>query len=139
MAVKKKIIRLKNNQNTKREIFPSSPKTVAELKRKYRFLPLHFLFGVDKSIEFQCPILDDYINQIMEVKETLEMIRRCKSLEKAKVHAAYGLHALQDISDDIDKITRGNFEQIRKTGEGWKQLAIEAINETQNPEKFLKI
>ena len=39
-------------------------KTVNELKKKYRHLPLHFLFGIEKEIEHQCPSLDEYLEKI---------------------------------------------------------------------------
>ena len=115
------------------------PKTVAELKKKYRHLPLHFLFGIEKEIDFQCPLLDEYLEQMDEVKTALEKIRKCKDLETAKIHAATALHSINNLPNELDLTTRSNFEKLRKTTEDWKQLAITAINETKNPERFLKI
>ena len=115
------------------------PKTVAELKKKYRHLPLHFLFGIEKEIDFQCPTLDEYLEQLEEVKTALEKIRKSSNLEMAKIHAATALHAMDEIPSGIDQLTRGNFEKLRKTSESWKQLAITAMNESKDPEKFIKI
>ena len=136
MAVRKKAITKKGIRPLPKE---TRPKSVSELKRKYNDLPLHFLFGVDKEIDHQCPLLDDYLKQLMEIKLCLEKIRKCRNINTARVHAATGLHALASLSDDIDEVTRGNFEKLRSTSEGWKQLAISAINDTKDPEKFLKI
>ena len=136
MAVRKKSVAQKGIRSLPKEV---GPKTVSELKRKYNNLPLHFLFGVDKEIEHQCPLLDDYLNQLKEVQSCLKKIRKCRSISVAQVQAATGLHALSTLFDDIDEVTRGNFEKLRDTSEGWKQLAITAINETKDPERFLKI
>ena len=136
MAIQKKLLHIsKITPDTKK----NRPKTVAEIKRKYRYLPLHFLFGIEKEIDYQCPSLDEYLVQLEEVKTVLEKIRRCKSLEMAKIHAASGLHSIATLPDNIDVVTRTNFEKIRRTAESWKQLAIEAIDETKDPNKFLKI
>ncbi len=116
-----------------------STRTVAELKRKYRHLPLHFLFGIEKEIDYQCPSLDEYMMQLYEIKTALEKVRKCKSLEMAKIHAATALHSISTLPDDIDLNTRTNFEKLRKTADDWKRLAIDAINETKNPAKFIKI
>ena len=136
MAVRKKAISQKGIRQLPKE---ARPKSVSELKRKYNDLPLHFLFGVDQEIDHQCPLLDDYIKQLMEIKLCLEKIRKCRNINTARIHAATGLHALTSLSDNIDEVTRGNFEKLRATSEGWKQLAISAINDTKDPEKFLKI
>ncbi len=114
------------------------PKSVGELKKKYKQLPLHFLFGIQKEIDHQCPHIDDYLERLNEVKDVLIKINETKSLENAKIQAAIGLHALGSLLDELDQVTRGNFEKLRKTSEDWKQLAIKAMNETKNPEKFLK-
>ena len=136
MAVRKNAVTKKGIRSLPKE---SRPKSVAELKRKYNDLPLHFLFGVDKEIDHQCPLLDDYLKQLEEVKLCLEKIRKCRNINIARVHAASGLHALASLPEDIDEVTRGNFEKLRNTSEGWKQLAIAAINETKDPEKYLEI
>ena len=115
------------------------PKSVAELKKKYRYLPLHFLFGIEPEIEYQCPTLDVYLGQLKNAKEGMEKIRRCKSLEIAKIHAATSLHELDTLPKEIDEQTRTSFENLRRMAEGWKQLAIKAINDTKNPEKYLKV
>jgi hypothetical protein len=114
-------------------------KTVNELKKKYRHLPLHFLFGIEKEIEHQCPSLDEYLEKIEEVKTALETIRKSKSIEATQIQAAIALHSMGNLSSDIDLETRCNFEKLRKSMEDWKQLALAAISETKNPEKFLKI
>ena len=136
MAIQKKLLHVSKTTPISKK---KRPKTVAGIKRKYRHLPLHFLFGIEKEIDYQCPILDEYLKQLEEVKTVLEKIRRCKSLEMAQIHAASGLHSMSTISDNIDVVTRTNFEKIRRTAENWKQLAIEAIDETKDPDKFLKI
>lgn len=136
MAVRKKLQPIANIKSINKK---KAPKTVAELTKKYRHLPLHFLFGIEKKIDFQCPILDEYLQQLEEVKTLLENIRKCKSLEMAKIHAATALHSMDEIPDGIDQGTRGNFEKLRKTAEGWKQLAIQAMNETGEVERFVKV
>lgn len=140
MAIRKKI-----QQPTLKKIKPissskkSTPKTVADLKKKYRQLPLHFLFGIHKEIDYQCPRLDEYLERLEEIKTALEKIRRCKSLESTQIHAATALHALYELPNNIDQETRNNFENLRKTADNWKQLAISAMNKTKDPEQFLKI
>jgi len=136
MAVKKKIISLNPITNPS---IQGRPKSVSELKRKYKNLPLHFLFGIEPEIEYQCPLLDVNLNQISETQKALEKIRRCRSLNAAKTNAAVGLHEISSTYKEIDEVTRTNFENLRRMAEGWKQLAIAAMNETKNPEKFLKI
>lgn len=76
MAAKKTPIRrhLKNVTKTTRR--SSLPKTVKALKKKYQELPLHFLFGIEKEIEHQCPALDDYLDELDKVKEQLYKIIR---------------------------------------------------------------
>ena len=54
------------------------------------------------------------------------MLRKSKSKKKL-------LHK------EIDKQTQTNFENLRRMAEGWKQLAIKAMNDTKNPEKYIKI
>lgn len=136
MAVKKRAVALKPVRSLPKE---ARPKSVAELKRNYNDLPLHFLFGIKEEIEHQCQFLDDYLTQISEVKEYLEKIRKCRSTRAAQIHAAKALHALSPLSDEIDESTRDNFEKLRDGFNGWKQLAIAAMNETKDPERFLKI
>lgn len=136
MAVRKKKVvplHIKSTTKTKR------PKSVAELRRKYKDLPLHFLFGIKEEIDYQCPTLDEYLNEIKEAVESLRKIRNARSLAAAQVEAAKALHALSAPVEGIDEVTRANFEKLRETAEGWKQLAIAAMNETKDPEKFLKI
>lgn len=136
MAVqKKKVVPLKVKSVSEKR----SPKTVAELKRKYKDLPLYFLFGIREEVDYQCPILDEYLKEIQAAVESLKKIRKCKNLEAAQVEAAKVLYALSDVSEGIDEVTRANFEKLRASGEDWKQLAIFAMNETKTPEKFLKI
>ena len=132
----KKINPLRHTTSSRKVNHP--PKTVGELKKKYNHLPLHFLFGIQKEIDLQCPVIDEYLEKLNEVKTALEKIKRCQSLENAKIQAAVGLHSLGYLPDELDDVTRGNFEKLRKTAEDWKQLAIEAMNETKNPGKFLK-
>jgi len=136
MAVrKKKVVHINVKSVSKKK----APKSVAELKRKYKDLPLHFLFGIREEIDYQCPLLDAYLKELKIAVESLQKIRRCKNLENAQVEAAKALHALLEVSENIDEETRKNFEKLRETGEAWKQLAIEAMNETKQPEKFLKV
>ena len=140
MAVKEKthniipLTKLKPTGSTK-----NRPRTVSELKKRYRHLPLHFLFGIEPEIDYQCPTLDVYLGQLENTKKGLEKIRRCKSLDVAKIHAATSLHELDTLPKEIDEQTRANFEKLRRMAEGWKQLAIKAMNDTKNPEKYLKI
>jgi cysteinyl-tRNA synthetase len=115
MAAQKKIINLKR---VKTSTSNSTPKTVSELKGKYNQLPLHFLFGLEKEIDYQCESIDQYLSSLEDCKNFLIKIRKSKSLDSAQLHAANGLHSLDKIDSDLD---------------------IEAINETKNPEKFLKI
>ena len=136
MAVQKKLPQLRTIHPDKKK---GRTKSIPEMKKKYRHLPLHFLFGVEKEIDYQCPTLDEYLEKLEEVKIALEKIRRCKSLEMAQIHSATALHSMTNLPSDIDQVTRGNFEKLRKTSENWKQLALTAINETKDPEKFLKI
>lgn len=136
MAVRKKLKPVPKITPLKKK---SSPKTVAELKRKYRHLPLHYLFGIEKEIDFQCPLLDGYLEKLEEVKVALEKIRKCKNLEASQILAAGALHSIATVPNEIDMVTRCNFENLRKTSEDWKQLAIAAIDETGNPESFLKV
>lgn len=114
-------------------------KTVANLKKKYDDLPLNFIFGITEEIDYQCPTLNEYLKEIEKIKEALKKIRRCKSLDSAKLHAAKALHSLEPLEKEIDETTRNNFELLREFGCEWKQLAIRAIDETKNPEKFVKI
>ena len=61
MSARKKVIplnKLRNNKNS------TQPKSVEELKKKYKNLPLHFLFGIEKEIEHQCSILDEYLEKL---------------------------------------------------------------------------
>lgn len=136
MNARKKVIPLKKITNS---ISPTRPKSVAELKKKYKQLPLHFLFGIEKEIEHQCPILDEYLEKLTEVKYSLEKIRKSKDLKSVQIDAAVALHEMSNLSPGIDEITRINFEKLRATADAWKQLALAAINETKEPEKFLKI
>lgn len=136
MAVPKKLEAITKIKSINKK---KSPKSVAELKKKYRHILLHFLFGIEREVEFQCPILDEYLEKLEEVSNALEKIRRCKSLEMAKIHAATALHSMNEIPEGIDQQTRGNFEKLRKTAKDWKQLAIEAMNEVEEVEKFVKI
>ena len=69
----------------------------------------------------------------------IETIRKSKSIEATQIQAAIALHSMGNLSSDIDLETRCNFEKLRKSMEDWKQLALAAISETKNPEKFLKI
>ena len=136
MAVRKKLQPISTIKSINKK---KAPKTVAELKKKYRHLPLYFIFGIEKEIDFQCPILDEYLMKLEEVKTALENIRKCKSLDMAKIHAATALHSMNEIPDGIDQGTRMNFEKLRKTAEDWKQLAIRAMNESGEVERFVKI
>ena len=139
MALKKLPRKRHLKKVVKSPLSKNEVKTVDALKKKYRHLPLHFLFGIEKEIEHQCPSLDQYLEQLEEVKTTLEKIRRCQSLEVAKIHAAEGLYFINQLPKAIDENTRGNFEQLRSTMEQWKQLAIKAINDSGEVEKYLNI
>lgn len=136
MTALKKVINLKR---VKPATSNSKPKTVAELKRKYHQLPLNFLFGIEKEIDYQCESIDQYLSKLEECKDFLIKIRRSKSLESAQIQAVSGLHSINQLDNDLDTVTRCKFEELRSYAEAWKALAIEAINETKNPEKFLKI
>lgn len=136
MAVRKKLPQLRNIAPVAKK---SHSKSVAEMKKKYRQLPLHFLFGIKKEIDFQCPLLDEYLEKLEEVKMALEKIRKSTDLETSQILAAGALHSIDNVPNGIDMVTRINFENLRKTSEDWKQLAIAAINETKNPERFLKV
>ena len=132
----KKIKPLKNTTASRKVNL--HPKSVSELKKKYKYLPLHFLFSIQKEIEHQCPLLDEYLEHLNEIKDTLIKIKEGNSMENAGIQAAVGLYAIGALSNGLDNVTRGNFEKLRQSSEEWKQLAIEAMNETKNPEKFLK-
>jgi hypothetical protein len=132
----KKVVTLKRVKPTTSN---SKPQTVAEMKRKYSQLPLHFLFGIEKEIDFQCESIDQYIFKIEESKDFLKKIRKCKTLESAQIQAVNCLHSMDKVDANLDIITRCKFEELRSYAEAWKKLAIAAINETKNPEKFLKI
>lgn len=136
MAIQKKLPELQ-----KVTTLPAKKKdtTVADLRKRYRFLPLHFIFGIEKEIEHQCPSIDHYLDQLEEAKTALQKIRRCKNLDKAKIHAATALHALDSLPEDLDITTRSNFEKLRQTAKDWKQLAIKAINATRTPDKFVNM
>ena len=136
MSARKKVIQLKKLDSS---ISSTQPKSVADLKKKYKQIPLHFLFGIEKEIEHQCPILDEYLEKLEGVKGNLERIRKSQNLKSVQVDAAVALHEISLLPIGIDEITRINFEKLRSTAEAWKQLAIAAINETKDPEKFLKI
>ncbi|MDG1435079.1 MAG: hypothetical protein P8Q41_13755 [Saprospiraceae bacterium] len=136
MAVKKKVVHLKKVNTLS---IKSKPKTVYDLKRKYQQLPLNYLFGIEDEIDFQCPILDDYLEKLEVVQKKLEKIRRGKNIDTAQVDALAALFQLADLEKGIDEITRMNFEKMRDYAKAWKELAILAINETKNPELFLKV
>ena len=139
MAVRKQpISRTLKKLETKKSV-KTYPKTVTTLKKQYRNLPLHFLFGIESEIDHQCSILDDYLEKLEEIKSTLKRINHCQNLELAKVHAAQALYQLQTLPKEIDETTRSNFESLRRAHDGWKQLAIKAIDHTQEPTKFLKV
>lgn len=139
MAVKKAPVRRLLKKVTKERNIKNTPKTVQGIKKQYQDLPLDFLFGIEEEIDHQCPILDEYLDQIEKVKIALLKIRTCQSLEKANVQAATALFHLQHLSSGIDEVTRGNFEKLRQAHLEWKQLAIRAIDDTQKPDKYLKI
>ena len=136
MAIKKKVVHLKKVNTLP---VKSKPKTVYDLKRKHQQLPLNFLFGIGEEIEFQCPILDDYLGKLEVVQKKLTKIRKGKNIETAQVDALVALHQLADLEKGIDEITRVNFEKMRDYAKAWKDLAILAINETKHPELFLKV
>lgn len=136
MAVQKRLPKVKKltTLSSKQKIT-----TIGDLRRKYDTLPLSFIFGISEEIEHQCPSIDQYLLQLEKTKRVLQKIRRCQDLDKAKVHAATALHALNTLPDDLDLTTRGNFEKLRETTKEWKQLAIKAINATKTPEKFINM
>jgi len=139
MAAKKTPIRrhLKKVGNISNPTMP--PKTVKALKKQYNDLPLHFLFGIEKEIDLQCPILNQYLDKLTLIKHKLQEIRNCKTLAAAQLKSAEALFHIEVLYEDIDEGTRGNFEKLRSSHEQWKRLAIRAMDDTQNPSKYVVI
>ncbi len=137
MAAKKTPIRRHLKKVAKTTTNHTPPKTVMALKKQHHDLPLHFLFGVEKEIELQCPTLNDQLDQLKQVKVKLQKIRDCANPQTAKVYALEALFHLENLYEGIDEGTRGNFEKLRSSHEQWKRLAIRAMNDTENPSKYL--
>lgn len=113
--------------------------TVEKLKKKYSGLPTSFLFSIDKEIEFQCPIIDDYISKIEKCRSHLEKAKRAKNTETKDIQILTALYYLENLDIHLDTITRENFISLREVLKQWKNLALKAIDETKSVEKFLKI
>ena len=134
MANISRVVKLKKvNTNQKAK----KAQTVAELKKKYKDLPLDFLFGITEEIELQCEFIDQYLDQLDNCLGFLSKINRCKSLESAKVLAAQASYSIHHLSESLNEDTRQNFEKLRKYGKDWKNLAIQAMNDSKDVEKYL--
>ena len=112
--------------------------TVRQLKRKYNDLPLSYLYGIDDEIDFQCPIIDEYIEKIAACKESLAKAKRAKSMKTKSGHILKAMYAIEHLDSNLDVKTRGNFIAIREYADQWKSLAIELLNASKTPESFMK-
>lgn len=113
------------------------PRTVYQLRKKYDGVPLSYLYGIEDEIDFQCPIIDDYIDKIQECKNILAKAKRAKRLETKDGHIMKALHILHNIDTELDEVTRGNFIKLRDYADSWKKLAIRLLNASRNPEKYM--
>lgn len=139
MAAKKAPIRRHLKKVEKTTTSRTPPKTVMALKKQYHDLPLHFLFGIEREIDLQCPTLNEQLDKLKLVKEKLQKIRDCANPQTAKIYAAEALFQLEDLYEEIDEGTRGNFEKLRSSHEQWKRLAIRAINDTGKPTCYISV
>lgn len=112
--------------------------TVKQLKRKYNDLPLSFLFGLDDEIDFQCPIIDEYIEKIEACRKSLEKAKRARNLDAKNGHILKAIYALEHLDTNLDVKTRNNFMALREFANQWKQLTIKLLNASRKPETFMK-
>lgn len=112
--------------------------TVKQLKRKYNNLPLSFLFGIGQELEFQCPIIDEYIEKLESCRNHLAKAKRARTIESKNGHILKALYAINEMDVDLDNKTRDNFAELREYAKKWKSFAIRILDETKNPEKFVK-
>lgn len=136
MATVKKVIPLKKSKSL---ASVKAPRTISELKRKYKDLPLHYLFGIEKEIDHQCDSIDDYIAKIKRCQQQLQRMKKAKNLEEVHLIAVTAQYEIINLPVQLDEITRINFEKLRAYAEAWKQLAIEAMNSSKQPEQFVKL
>lgn len=111
--------------------------TVRQLKRKYNDLPLSFLYGIPQELEFQCPMIDEYIEKIESCRESLKKAKRARTLETKNSHVLKAIYSLENMDTNLDEITRNNFESLREYAKQWKLFAIRLLDFTKSPEKFL--
>ncbi len=136
MSAKKKTDRIEKPSSSIRKKRIDS---VEKLKKKYSGLPTSFLFAIDQEIDFQCPIIDDYIEKLEKCKRHLTKAKRAKTTETKDIQILSALYFLEDIDEQLDTVTRGNFIALREVLKQWKHLALKAIDETKSVEKFLNI
>ncbi len=129
---KEGIIDLKIIKSSNRKIT-----TVRQLKRKYDNLPLNFLFGIDDEIDYQCPIIDEYIEKIESCRESLLKAKRARTLESKNTHLLKAIYSIENIDIVLDTTTRDNFVKLRKYANQWKSFSIKLLNASKTPEKFM--
>lgn len=112
-------------------------KTVKQLKRKYDEVPLSFLFGIQPEVDYQCPVLDEYIDKIDACRNHLDKAKRARTIETKDGHILRAMYALADLDNGLDTKTRENFVSLRESVREWKSLAIRLLNATRTPEKFV--
>ena len=113
--------------------------TVKNLKKKYSNIPSHFLFSIKDPLEFQCPLIDENIEKITKCKDLLNKAFNAKSLDTKNAHILSALYSISNLDTHLDEIMRSNFENLREYSGQWKKLAIEALDASGDPEKFVKI
>lgn len=113
--------------------------TVRGLKKKYGDVPSHFLFSIKSPVEYQCPLIDDNIDKITNCKEKLHKAFNAKSLDSKNALISAALFAISDLEKNLDEVTRNNFIELREYAKEWKKLAIEVLDNSGHPEKYVNI
>lgn len=113
--------------------------SVRALKKKYGDVPTHFLFSIKTPLEYQCPIIDHNIDKVVNCKDKLHKAFNAKSIESKNALISAALFAISDLEKNLDEVTRNNFIELREYAKEWKKLAIEVLDASGHPEKFVKI
>ncbi len=116
----------------------SKVSTVRQLKRKYNDLPLSYLFGIIDEIDYQCPRIDSYIDEVLACKSSLIKARRARKLDSKNAHLLEAMYKIDQLDEKLDRDVRDSFIKLREYADQWKRLALLAINDSKNPEKYLK-
>ncbi len=115
------------------------PLNFKSLKKKYDDIPSHFLFSIEDPLDYQCPSIDEYIEKIQNCKSLLKEAFESKNEETKNAKILNAFFSIHNIDNDLDEKTRANFIKIRDYASQWKKLAIDCIDRSGNPEKYVKI